>query len=111
MTATLGRVGIVRHIFKSPVGSSYAKAASHASAKPTGSVVQPSASAPPRRPRIQLETYIASLPISSIVLLLSLHFGTAVSPSLLDLPLILAIAGGGIPLLLQLFRRVLVGEF
>jgi heavy metal translocating P-type ATPase len=101
----------VRHIFKSPVGSNDAEAASHPSSKPSPGTAPLSTVAPHGRQRIQLETYIASLALVSILVHLALRFGTSASPLLRDLPLIVAIAGGGIPLLLQLFRRVLVGEF
>jgi len=67
--------------------------------------------APSRPWRIQLETYIASLALVSILVHLLLRFGTALPPHLLDLPLIVGIAGGGVPLVFQLCQRMLAGEF
>ena len=97
----------MRHIYKSPIGASYRKGAPQPVARPA----LPPPTSTPRRHSIELETYIAGLAVVSILAHLALRFSTALSPSLLALPLLIAIAAGGIPLLFQLFGRMLAGEF
>jgi len=63
------------------------------------------------RPRIQQETYIAILAGASILIYLALRYTTNLSERWLELPLLIAIAGGGIPLVLQLGRRLYAREF
>ncbi len=65
---------------------------------------------PPDRERRQ-EAYIALLAAGSIVACLALRYIGHVSAFWSDLPLLIAVAAGGIPLVVQLGRRVFAGEF
>ncbi len=61
--------------------------------------------------RIQVEGYIATLAAVSIAIHLLLRYGVGTSAWISDLPLITALAVGGIPLLIQLSRRLAAGDF
>ncbi len=65
----------------------------------------------PSRARIQREAYIAGLAALSILLHLALRYGFNASWFADTLPLMIALAVGGIPLVLELARRLYRGEF
>jgi heavy metal translocating P-type ATPase len=60
---------------------------------------------------VQRETYIAGLAILSIALHLALRYGFRAPVPVFELPLIIALAGGGIPLIIQLTRNLAAGNF
>jgi len=64
-----------------------------------------------RRQRVQQETYIAILASASILIYLALRYTTNLPVRRLELPLLIAIAAGGVPLVLQLGRRLYAREF
>src|SRR5579872_1522356 len=59
---------------------------------------------------IQREGYIAGLAALSILAYLVLRYGTSQPPWTYDAPLIVAVAGGGIPLILDLGKHVIAGK-
>ena len=71
----------------------------------------PASTAPSNRQRIQPETYIAILAAGSILLYLALRYWGNISPRWCELPLLIAIAAGGIPLVVELGRRLLRADF
>jgi heavy metal translocating P-type ATPase len=66
---------------------------------------------PPISPGVQSETYIAGLAAASIVVSLTLRYATTLPRIAMDLPLLIAIAAGGIPLLVGLAKKILSAEF
>src|SRR5215471_6457696 len=60
---------------------------------------------------LQRETYIAVLAALSIVLHLLLRFGFSAPYWAGDVPLIVAVAVGGVPLIIALARHMIAGEF
>jgi heavy metal translocating P-type ATPase len=66
---------------------------------------------PKTRPRIQWETAVAGFAAIAILLHLGLRFGFASSATVSEIPLIAAIVGGGVPLVFQLTKRLIAGEF
>jgi heavy metal translocating P-type ATPase len=64
-----------------------------------------------RIPHLQRETYIAALAALSIVLHLLLRFGFSAPYWACDAPLIVAVAVGGVPLIIALARHMIAGEF
>src|SRR5579864_2310577 len=65
----------------------------------------------PRLPHARREAYIAGLAALSIAMHFVLRYGLGVSPWAFDTPLMVAVAVGGIPLLIDLGRRMIAGEF
>ena len=61
--------------------------------------------------RIQREAYIAGLAAISILVHLALRYGFASSPFAYSIPLVIALSAGGIPLLIDLSKRLLAAEF
>ncbi|HTR39813.1 MAG TPA: heavy metal translocating P-type ATPase [Bryobacteraceae bacterium] len=57
------------------------------------------------------EAYAAVAAALSIILHLALRYGLGASPTVSEFPLLLATAGCGVPLLFQLSKRLLAGEF
>ncbi|HYL36664.1 MAG TPA: heavy metal translocating P-type ATPase [Bryobacteraceae bacterium] len=64
-----------------------------------------------RPPGFQRETYIAGLAVLCIALHLVLRFGFHAPVPVFNLPLVVALAGGGIPLLVQLTRNLAASNF
>ena len=64
-----------------------------------------------RQPRIQREAYIAGFAAFSIALHLTLRFALSLPLPVYDLPLVVALAAGGIPLIYQLTKRLAAGDF
>ena len=58
-----------------------------------------------------LETYVAILATSCIAVYLVLRFGLRCEPSLYNWPLYVALVLGGAPLLFNLVRKILSGQF
>jgi heavy metal translocating P-type ATPase len=65
----------------------------------------------PRIPNLQREAYIAGLAAFSIVIHLILRYGTGASRWTFEAPLIVALAVGGIPLIIELARGAIAGKF
>ena len=61
--------------------------------------------------RVQQETYIAILAAVSILAYVALRYTMDVSPGWAEIPLLIAVAVGGIPLVLSLGRSLFAGEF
>ena len=62
-------------------------------------------------PRIQRETRIAALGAAAIALHLALRYATGAPPLVSNIPLFVALVLGGIPLVLELARRMLARDF
>jgi heavy metal translocating P-type ATPase len=62
-------------------------------------------------PRLQREAYIAGLAAISIALHLILRFALHFPAPIFNLPLIVALTVGGIPLIVQLTKRLAAGDF
>lgn len=65
----------------------------------------------PRSPGIQREAYIAGLAAFSIALNLGLRFGLHAPAPVYNLPLVLTLLAGGIPLIVQLTKNLAAGNF
>ena len=65
----------------------------------------------PRIPHLHREAYIAGLAALSILMHLILRYGIGVSRWAFDAPLLIAVAVGGIPLLIELAKHIISGEF
>ena len=61
--------------------------------------------------RVHREASIAALASCSIALHLTLRYGFPVSPFSFNLPLLVALIVGGIPLLIELYKKLSVAEF
>jgi heavy metal translocating P-type ATPase len=64
-----------------------------------------------RIPHLQRETYIALLAALSIVLQLLLRYGFSAPYWACEVPLIVTVAVGGVPLIIALARHMIAGEF
>ncbi len=65
----------------------------------------------PPRPWQRKSTVIAALSIAAIVAHLALRFGFRAAPSAAQIPLLIALAIGGVPLLYDLLRKLLKRDF
>src|SRR5690349_8945095 len=65
----------------------------------------------PEAPPVQREAYIAALAGCSIALHITLRYGFGVAPLAFNLPLMVALAVGGLPLILELFKKLIAAEF
>jgi heavy metal translocating P-type ATPase len=65
----------------------------------------------PHRLRDSKEPYIAGLALIAIAIHLSMRFGAGLTSSVADLPLFLALAAGGVPLVWDLVRKAVRREF
>jgi heavy metal translocating P-type ATPase len=65
----------------------------------------------PDRLRDSKEPYIAGLALVAIAIHLSMRFGAGLTSSVADLPLFLALAAGGVPLVWDLVRKAVRREF
>src|SRR5579863_10249175 len=80
--------------------------------QPTGTPESRKIPTPQRQPSIpRKETYIAVLAVAAIALHLLLRYPLKFPPIAWQLPLYIALAGGGAPLLWDLLRKVWRGEF
>ena len=64
-----------------------------------------------RQPGSQREAYIAGLAAVSIALHLTLRYAFRLPMPVFNLPLIVALAGGGLPLIFQLTKNLAAGDF
>ena len=65
----------------------------------------------PSRPWHRKTTVIAALSVAAILVHLALRFGVRTAPSTSQIPLLIALAVGGVPLLYDLLRKLLKREF
>jgi heavy metal translocating P-type ATPase len=75
---------------------------------PTGTLNPP---VPREYPAYPKETYIAALAAACILISLSLRFGFHATAAVWESPLLLTLLVGGVPLLIDLGRKLLTGQF